>query len=83
MSPPSGNIPSNPSPALQAVLKCFLGFSENDFTLLEPILAESYTHEVLPKSMGFPVEAKEQWLGRVGKSRHLLKEFKVRKRYDR
>ena len=81
MSPPSGKIPRDPSPPLAAVLKALGAFSADDIAVLNEVTVDTYTHEVLPKSVSLPIQTKEEWLNRVGKSKALLQDIHVSKYY--
>ncbi len=77
MSPPSRSIPQNPSPQMAVVLKCIESFSVDDEKVFNEVMSADYTHEVLPKSIGLPIETKAEYLRRVGKTRHLMQDFEV------
>ena len=78
MSPTSGAIHSNPSPQVAAIITLIDGFGAGDTKIFNDIMSDDYTHEVLPKSLGFSIESKKEYLARVGGNRHLLEDFHVR-----
>lgn len=62
---PSDAIPANPSPQLKVALTWMRALSSTDPSsteLLATTLTEDYTYTFLPRSLGYPVRNKEQFL---------------------
>lgn len=62
---PSDAIPANPSPQLQVVLKWMKALSSADPSaadVLASTLTEDHTYHFLPRSLGYPIRNKEQFL---------------------
>ncbi|KAI0792027.1 hypothetical protein C8Q75DRAFT_616201 [Abortiporus biennis] len=60
MSPPIGNIPSSPSPALQAVLSWMDYLTSKNFDGLSLILTEDFKHSVSPETIGLKFEKRKE-----------------------
>lgn len=78
MAPLVGAIPTNPSPSLEIILKSLQSVADNDIATMGTALAAEYTHQALPKSLGWPPFERGNYLEFMTKMLAKFDNFEVR-----
>jgi ketosteroid isomerase-like protein len=62
MSPPPYEFPGDPSPQLQVIQKYYAFLSAFDFDNLSTLMADDFTQQMAPLSLGVPKKTKSDFL---------------------